>query len=252
MAEGRKQLRVALDLAATILVIAVCSAYLWDRARALSSDAATGLCSGTPAAPVEAPLPKDPVPIGDSPTRGTATAGVALLEYSDFECPFSRRFTSQTLPTIEHEYIDTGRVRLVFRYDPLEAIHPHAFAAARAAACAARQGRFWGLHDRIFAGAAALDGGTLEADATGLGMDTAMFNACLAGNDRDRINRDQAEAKRVGVTGTPGFLVGPIQAGGLVHVTRRLVGALPVSVFRSALDDALAATKQRPGRLHAR
>lgn len=85
----------------------------------------------------------------DDPALGDPNAPVTIIEFSDFECPFCRRFWQETLPQIKAEYIDTGKARFVYRDFPLS-MHPGAFPAALAANCANQQGKFWEMHDKIF------------------------------------------------------------------------------------------------------
>lgn len=90
------------------------------------------------------------VDLGDAPIKGSGDSPITMIEYSDFECPFCGRFYSQTLPTIQSEYIDTGKVKLVYKHFPLRSIHANAQKAAEASICAAEQDKFWDYHDKLF------------------------------------------------------------------------------------------------------
>lgn len=90
------------------------------------------------------------VEVGNSAVKGDANAKITLVEFSDFQCPFCARFYSETLSQIQKEYIDTGKVRLVYKHFPLISIHPDAQKAAEAAECAGEQGKFWEMHDSMF------------------------------------------------------------------------------------------------------
>ena len=83
-------------------------------------------------------------------TKGRPDAPVTIYEMSDFQCPYCRDFTLQTMPSLEREYIKSGKVRLTFINLPLTGMHRNAMAAAELAMCAARQGKFWLVHDRLF------------------------------------------------------------------------------------------------------
>lgn len=91
-----------------------------------------------------------PVEVGSSASKGDANAKITLVEFSDFQCPFCAKFYSETLPQIMKDYIDTGKVKLVYKHFPLISIHPNAQKAAEAAECAGEQGKFWEMHDAMF------------------------------------------------------------------------------------------------------
>jgi protein-disulfide isomerase len=194
--------------------------------------------------PVAAPdtLPRDPVTIASEPFKGNATAKVALIEFSDYQCPFCSRYTRDVLPQIRTDYVETGKVKYVFRDLPL-AFHKNAFKAAEAAHCAGAQGKFWEMHDALFENQAALAPEQLATHAKTVGVDGARFQACLdSGKFAAEINKDVADAGAAGITGTPSFLVGVIQPGdGRVRVVKKLVGAKPYAEFKAAIDSALAA-----------
>ncbi|MAG59278.1 hypothetical protein CMO96_00610 [Candidatus Woesebacteria bacterium] len=90
------------------------------------------------------------VELGNAQTKGNKDAKVVLVEFSDFECPFCSRFYSTTLPQIEQNYVDTGKILFAYKHLPLTQIHSNAQSAAEASLCAADQGKFWEYHDRIF------------------------------------------------------------------------------------------------------
>jgi protein-disulfide isomerase len=104
------------------------------------------------------------------PAKGASGARVILIEFSDFECPYCGRHFRQTLPRIDREYVQTGKVRYVFRHFPLESLHKEAFKAAEAALCAGDQQKFWEMHDRLFAHQDALATGKLPGHAAALGL----------------------------------------------------------------------------------
>lgn len=88
--------------------------------------------------------------LGDAIFKGDANAKVVLVEFSDFQCPFCARFYSDTLGQLEKEYVDTGKVKFVYKHFPLISIHPYAQKAAEASECAREQGKFWEMHDMMF------------------------------------------------------------------------------------------------------
>lgn len=167
--------------------------------------------------------------------KGDPNAPVTIIEYSDFQCPFCRRFFQNTLAQLEENYVKTGKVRFVYKHFPLESIHPEARAAALAAECAGEQGRFWEFHDKIFENQEALGEDSYKAWAADLGLDEDAFAACLKEKRyNDKVDADFAQGRRVGVTGTPSFLIGPSDGQGTL-----LVGAQPFSAFQGVLDNLL-------------
>ena len=148
--------------------------------------------------------------------RGDKNAPITLIEYSDFECPFCARFRP-TVDQILTEY--KGRVRLVYRHFPLRSIHSEAQKAAEASECAADQGKFWEMHDKLFdlneAGSLAL--ANMKLAAAELGFNTTSFNDCLdSGKYAQEVEKDYQDGLAGGVSGTPGsFLNGQYIAGAL-------------------------------------
>ena len=185
-----------------------------------------------------APLPVEPISLAGAPTSGSKTAKIAMVVYSDFQCPFCAKFAREMLPTLQKQYVDTGRVLIAFRQLPLE-MHAFAQKAAEGSLCAERQGKFWPFHDGLFANPQALDTGSLEQRAAELGLDTAAFKTCLSGQTAANVESDKKGAERFGITGTPTFLVGPLVAEGRLKVTERFSGALPVQQFQTVLEGLL-------------
>jgi len=186
-------------------------------------------------------LPPEPVSLEGAAIRGSRAAKVAIIEHSDFQCPYCGRFAREILPELEKGYVATGKVLLAFREFPLT-IHPFAEKAAEAAECAGRQGKFWEMHDRLFV-KQQLDPPSLEAHAKALHLSPGVFDTCLAGEAADKVRQDTEAGKALLVTGTPTFFVGTIQPDGRVKVLQRVSGALPLAQFGAALDRIIAATK---------
>jgi protein-disulfide isomerase len=175
-----------------------------------------------------------------APERGNARATVAIVEFSDYQCPFCKRHVDSTLPLIEKNYIANGKVRYVFMDYPLEAIHPLAFKAAEASHCAAEQKQFWPMHDRLFAHQDKLKPDQLMAHATALGLNSAAFGTCLAsGKYAARIKASLAQGEKFGISGTPAIVLGRNRDGS-IEATRMIVGALPFEVIREEVDKLLA------------
>jgi protein-disulfide isomerase len=184
--------------------------------------------------------PLGPVSVEGAVANGSDGAKVVLIEYSDFQCPGCRVFANQTLPFLEKEFVSGGQLRFVFRELPLETIHPTALAAAVVASCAGEQGRFWEAHKKLFE-VVQLDVKGLDRITDDLRLGKESLRACIDGTTRDRIREEAAEARRLGITGTPTFLLGVPGEDGKVAVRRRINGAAPLSVFRSAIEELLSA-----------
>jgi protein-disulfide isomerase len=158
--------------------------------------------------------------------KGDEDAPVTIVEFSDFQCPFCSRFFVQTLPSIQQQYIATGKVKLVYKDFPLDSIHPEATPAANAARCAGDQGKFWEFHDLLFANTQTLGDASYKAWATQLGLDTATFNSCVDSQEHlSAIRQDLVEGQQAGIRGTPGFLLNG----------RIISGACPFTTFQQAI-----------------
>ena len=145
--------------------------------------------------------------------RGPADARVTIIEFSDFQCPFCQR-AKPVLDEIATRY--PNDVRIVYRNLPLDSLHPRARASAEAAQCAAEKNKFWEYHDRLFANNRALGDEDLRKYAKEVGLDAAAFDECVKSRrHKDRVEADVQEAKRLGITGTPAFVVNGILMSGL-------------------------------------
>lgn len=144
---------------------------------------------------------------------GSDSAQVEITEYADFQCPACGDFAAVQWPTVRDQLIATGRLRWRFRDFPL-AQHPHARLAAHAAACAGDQGKYWEMNEAIFAGQYDWSpqrnaASTFRGYATRLGLDAAAYDACMrSARYAGRIQASVEEGMRLGVNGTPTFLVG--------------------------------------------
>ncbi len=184
------------------------------------------------------------VDFGDAPSRGEASAKITIVEVSDYQCPFCSRYFRETYPQLETEYVKTGKVKSVFLDLPLEAIHKSAFGAAKAARCAGQQGKYWEMHDRLFANQKELEPWTPHAQAVGL--DLTAFDACVASDkENSAIRRDMAEAQKLGVTGTPAFLIGRTDPkSSKLTILAALRGARPFADFKTEIDKLLAESEK--------
>jgi len=181
--------------------------------------------------------------LGNHPSRGKATATLTMVEFSDFQCPFCGRHVSQTEPQLTKEYVDTGKLRVVFMDFPLENIHKFAFKAAETARCAGEQGKFWEMHDQLFGSQKTpTDFSNWTAHATAVGLKMDEFDSCLSsGRHASDIRKDLALGQSAGVTGTPGFFLALTDpASTKVKTVRFITGAQPYAAFKAQIDGLLA------------
>ena len=166
--------------------------------------------------------------------QGDGSARVWIVEVSDFQCPYCRMWHDSTYPALVREYVQTGKARLAYVNFPLPS-HRNAWPAAEAAMCSGVQGKFWGMHDKLFdtqSTWAALGNPTAFFDslATSAGVDAARMRACVTAHaTRPLIQADIDRATAAGINSTPNFIIGD----------QPIVGAQPIEVFRRAIDTAL-------------
>jgi protein-disulfide isomerase len=193
-----------------------------------------------PTAPLD---PSQPIKVpdrADAPLIGNKNAKVTLYEFSDFQCPYCKKFFDETFGQIKTKYIDTGKVKLVFRNYPLP-FHQNAQKAAEAGECANRQGKFREYHDLLFKNSQADGTGLAAADlkkyADSLGLNNGTlgfgknkFNTCLDNNEAaDAVKKDMTDAGTIGVSGTPSFVING----------NKIIGAQPFANFEQAIESAL-------------
>ena len=166
------------------------------------------------------------VPVGDAPTRGGKQPKVTIVEFSDFQCPFCSRVTG-TLTQLEKDY--GNDVSISFRHNPLP-FHNNAMPAAEAAEAARAQGKFWEMHDKLFANQTNLDRPTLDKLAGEVGLNMSKYKEAMDKDAaKERIKRDMDDAVKFGARGTPNFFING----------RNLRGAQPVEAFKSVIDEEI-------------
>lgn len=184
----------------------------------------------------------------DGRIRGNADAPITLIEYSDFTCGYCAKFFQETWPRLQAKYIDTGKVRFVYRDYP-RSDQGVGVEAAVAARCAGAQGRYWPMHDRLFSERGRLDPGSFKGFADVIGLDQKAFAKCF--DERhylESIFQDRQEANRWGFHGTPGFILmrtagEPTEKDPAVAIP----GAVPFNQFAEEIDRMLAATPRSQG-----
>ncbi len=168
------------------------------------------------------------------PSMGDPNAPVVMVEYSDYACPFCGRFWEETLPIIKEEYIDTGKVRFIYKDFAVVG----GAKAAEAAHCAEEQGAYWKYHDHLFENIG--DRGLWDGDfihgeyADELGLDREDIIECFnSGRYSNKVAESTREAQLMGAGGTPYFIINK----------RNVSGAQPISAFRDVIDIELRATE---------
>jgi len=192
--------------------------------------------------PTGQPTPIVKISADNDPVIGDPNAPISIIEFSDFQCPFCARFHIQTLPSILEEYVDQGKVKLIFRDFPIQNIHPNALPASVAAECANEQGKFKEMHDKLFdnqkkwSGLETANAMLLFSQyALETGLEQEIFDSCLtSGKYIEEIRNDLNDGRDYGVSGTPGFFIGNDQIGYV-----ELKGAQPFESFKKVIDAQL-------------
>lgn len=245
------------NFAILVLIIVVFGAgfffgSLWTENQLLKK----GTSFGTPSAPSQAGAPAAPnqpqqpttgtASIDDDPILGDKNAPITMIEFSDYECPFCKKYFDQTFGDIKTKYIDTGKVKLVFRDLPLPFHDPMATKEAIAANCARKQGgdtTYFKYHDEIFkrttSGGNGLDDAKIKTIATDIGLNLGQFESCLQDKAmEDEVKKDLADAGKAGATGTPTFVIGKTTKDGIIKGSL-VVGAQPLSAFEAVIEPML-------------
>jgi protein-disulfide isomerase len=169
-------------------------------------------------------------------TDGSATSKVWVVEISDLQCPFCKRWHDEVFPKVRDEYIKTGKIRFAYVNFPLSQ-HQNAFQAATAAMCGSAQGKFWQMHDALFSTQEKWEGlsnpsAYFESLASKAGMNMPRWKSCLsAPSIKALIEADRDRAQRAGVQSTPSFII----------ANKLIDGAMPWNDMKKAIDNALAA-----------
>lgn len=184
--------------------------------------------------------------VDGDPVLGNADAPVTIIEFSDYECPFCKRHFDETLPQLVKEYVDTGKVKIVYRDFPLSFHDPMATKEAVAANCAREQGgdkKYFEFHDEIFkrtiSNGNGLNDEKIQTIAKDLGLNTSKFTSCLSNQAQaDEVKKDLADAAKAGGTGTPTFIIGKSTSNGEIDGDL-VVGAQPFAAFQAIIDPLL-------------
>ena len=193
-------------------------------------------------------------PNANDNSMGDPNAPIVIEEFSDFQCPYCERFHEETEPLLRQYYIDTGKVRFVYRSmgnfvsQNIGGANTESQDAAQAMYCAGDQNKFWEMHAHLFANVLGENVGSftdkrLKLIAETAGLDIDQFNSCYDGNKyRERVQQDFEDGKAAGVNGTPGFLIKYTVDG--QEKTRLIEGAQPFTVFQQELEAVLNEIEQ--------
>jgi protein-disulfide isomerase len=175
--------------------------------------------------------------VDDDPVLGSPNAKVLMIEFGDYQCPSCRMFWKEVEPRLKKEYIDTGKVKLVFRDFPIVQIHPEALLASMAVDCAGEQDKYWQYHDKVFReqynkgdDLVRFKAADLKKWAKDTGLDQTKFDQCLDSEKyKSEVLKDKADGDAVSVQGTPTFFING-------HV---IGGAQAYPAFKNLIDSLL-------------
>jgi protein-disulfide isomerase len=186
-----------------------------------------GRPSAAPPAAAQAQAPKRvDVSLDDDPSIGPADAPITIVEFSDFNCPYCRKWQQETFPALMASY--PGQIHFVYRDFPVTS--QESYIAAQAAECAGDQGKYWEFHDELFSGQQDLGTDAYEQYAKEIGIDSQALLDCISnGKYANEVQADAAYAAGLGATGTPTFFINGLP----------FVGAQPLANFKQVIDSEL-------------
>lgn len=224
------RMKSALDVASSVALIAAAGALGW----AIFLRSPTEPRGQEPQIALVSGLHVDAANVRNISGRGS----IAIVEFSDFQCPFCAKHAQDTLPTLKRDLLAKGDVQYVALHFPIETIHPMALSAGEASECAGSQGRFWDMHEQLFRDPKALGPEALVGHAEAIGLDVPAFQHCLDSDETvEKIRRDQAEGRRLGVSGTPAFFIGTVRPDGGIDLRKRIRGIVSAEVFAAEVAD---------------
>jgi protein-disulfide isomerase len=253
MAEGRARaiLSTLADVASVVTAVALVGFLVM---MIVATARMTIAPRGPQAAAAAAPAGRRPAPLPVSRVEGLETkpslimvrppkARVAIIEFTDFQCPYCGVYARNVYPKVKSTFVDTGKVAYIERHFPVEAIHPFAVGASRAGECAREQGKFWDLRALLFDNQTALEEHQLVTHAAAAGLNSDALRRCMKEDRSARaVEDDRKEGQRLGVTVTPTFFVGTIEADNRIIPLKKISGAQSFDVFNAAINEALAAS----------
>jgi protein-disulfide isomerase len=218
---GLGRAKAALETLSTVLVMVAASGLIWTlffKQQPAAADAPPPLISDV----------KETIP-AKYLTNVEGSGQFAIVEFSDFQCPFCAKHAKETVPELKRQL--QGKARYIVVNLPLQ-MHPQAVPAAEAAECAAQQGKYWEMHAVLFAKQQELATGNYGAYAQSLGLNTEQFDSCLADDTAlAKVKADQELAGRLGAKSTPTTFLGVFREDGGVELRKQINGALPAEAF---------------------
>ena len=164
-------------------------------------------------------------------THVEGSGPIAIVEFTDFQCPFCEKHQRETVPTLKKEFVASGKARYITMHLPLP-MHQQALTAAEAAECAAAEGKFAEMYALLFEKQKELPTANLTDYAAALGLDTAVFTTCLGAHaGLAKVTADETVAAALQVNSTPTLFIGRMRTDGGVHLLRRVRGAAPLSTL---------------------
>ncbi|MGP0593274.1 DsbA family protein [Nitrospira sp. T9] len=174
----------------------------------------------------------------DDPTLGSQQAKVAIVEFTDYQCPYCAKYHSDTFENLKKEYIDTGKVQYVLRDFPLD-FHVYAKGAAIAANCAGEQDAYWHMNHQLFSNQSELGDGLYQKLAQSLGLNMDQFESCVNSHEQvQKVDADVVYGQEIGVNGTPTFFIGRVENGELTD-PKEVSGTQPLSAFSKIIEPLL-------------
>ncbi|KKQ26427.1 MAG: DSBA oxidoreductase [Microgenomates group bacterium GW2011_GWC1_37_12b] len=242
-------------LLVALIGLAFAVGMLWQKVQNLEGGGTTRIAGtqaggtqvGNPQVAAQLQQPTKGVTIvDDDPVLGDKNALITIVEFSDYECPFCKRHFDETLPQLVKNYVDTGKVKIVYRDFPLSFHDPMATKEAIAANCAREQGgdkKYFEFHDEIFkrttSNGNGLNDEKIQTIAKDLGLNTGKFSTCLSNQAQaDEVKKDIADGTAAGASGTPTFVIGKTTSNGEVDGDL-VVGAQPFAAFQAVIDPML-------------
>jgi protein-disulfide isomerase len=186
--------------------------------------------------------------IAPETVRHSKGAGsIAVVEFTDYQCPFCAEHARSTVPRIHQELVQNGTVRHVVFNFPLERIHPFARKAGEAAECAARQHHYWEMYTRLFTDTDKVNQQLFTQLGDALGLDRRAFARCMEGEAAEQISADLALGRQIGVNSTPTIFFGIVLSDGTISLKKRVRGAVRFEDLKSAIEDLVRRPQEDRG-----